>query len=103
LRLVSRRCWAGVFPVTTATILAWHRKLIAHKWDSTARRRPGRPPTAAAIKYLVVRMVKENPTWGHRRVQGKLIQLGHHITASTVWQTLHDAGLDPAPGRSGPS
>jgi transposase InsO family protein len=102
-RLVPRRRWAEVFPVTPATILAWHRKLIDRKWDYTARRRPGRPPTAAAIKNLVVRMAKENPTWGYRRVQGELIRLGHRIAASTVWQILHDAGIDPAPRRSGPT
>jgi transposase len=67
------------------------------------RRRPGRPPTAVAIKNLVVRMAVENPTWGYRRVQGELIRLGHRIAASTVWQILHDAGIDPAPRRSGPT
>jgi hypothetical protein len=72
-RLVPRRRWAEVFPVTPATILAWHRQLIARQWDYTARRRPGRPPTAAAIKNLVIRMANQNPTWGHRRVQGELI------------------------------
>jgi len=69
-RLVPRRRWAEVFAVTPATILAWHRRLVARKWDYTARRRPGRPSTAAVIKDLVVRMATENPTWGHRRVQG---------------------------------
>jgi putative transposase len=62
-RLLPRRCWAEVFPVTPATILAWHRRLVSRKWDYTARRRPGRPPTAAAIKNLVIRMAAENPTW----------------------------------------
>jgi transposase InsO family protein len=102
-RLLPRRRWTKIFPVTPATIMAWHRKLVSRKWDYTARRRPGRPPTAAAIKNLVIRMARENPTWGHRRVQGELIRLGHHIAASTVWQILHDAGIDPAPRRSGPT
>jgi hypothetical protein len=49
-RLLPRRRWAAIFSVTPATILAWHRRLVSRKWDYTARRRPGRPPTAAAIK-----------------------------------------------------
>ncbi|HEU0127683.1 MAG TPA: hypothetical protein VFQ48_03630, partial [Pseudonocardiaceae bacterium] len=74
-RLLPRRCWAEVFPVTPATILAWHRKLVSRKWDYTARRRPERPPTAAAITKLIIRMASENPCWGHRRVQGELVRL----------------------------
>jgi transposase len=102
-RLLPRCRWAEVFPVTPATILAWHRRLVSRRWDYTARRRPGRPPTAPAIKKLVIRMATENPTWGHRRVQGELVRLGHRIAASTVWQILHDADIDPAPRRSGSS
>ena len=102
-RLIPRRRWAEVFAVTPATLLAWHRRLIARKWDYTSRRRPGRPSTAAAIRKLVIRMATENPTWGHRRVQGELVKLGHRIAASTVWQILHDAGIDPAPRRTGPT
>src|SRR2546423_5928704 len=102
-RLFRRRRGAEVFPVTPATILAWHRKFVSRKWDYSARRRPGRPATAAVIKRLIIRMGTENPTWGPRRVQGELIRLGHRIAASTVWQILHDAGIDPAPRRSGPT
>jgi putative transposase len=102
-RLIPRRRWGEAFPVTPATLLAWHRRLIARKWDCTSRRRPGRPSTAAAIRKLVIRIATENPTWGHRRVQGELVRLGHRIAASTVWQILHDAGIDPAPHPTGPS
>jgi len=102
-RLVPRRRWTAVFSVTPATILAWHRRLVARKWDYSARRQPGRPSTAVAIKKLIIRLATENPSWGHRRVQGELVRLGHHIAASTVWQILHDAGIDPAPRRVGPT
>ena len=102
-RLVPRRRWGEVFAVTPATLLAWHRRLVTRKWDYTSRRRPGRPSTAAAIRKLVIRMATENPAWGHRRLQGELVRLGHPIAASTVWQILHDAGIDPAPRRSGPT
>jgi hypothetical protein len=87
-RLVPRRCWTEAFLVTPATLLAWHRRLVARKWDDTARPQPGGPPTTAAIKKLVIRMAADNPTGGHRRGQGELIRLGHRIAASTVWQIL---------------
>jgi putative transposase len=102
-RLLPRSRWGEVFMVTPATLLAWHRRLVARKWDYSSRRRPGRPSTAIAIRKLVIRMATDNPTWGHRRVQGELIKLGHQIAASTVWQILHDAGIDPAPRRAGPT
>jgi putative transposase len=99
-RLVPRRRWVQVFAVTPATLLAWHRRLVARKWDYTARRGPGRPSTATAIKQVVLRMARENPQWGHQRIQGELVRLGHRIAASTVWQILHTAGIDPAPRRA---
>jgi putative transposase len=98
-RLIPRRRWGEVFAVTPATLLAWHRRLVTRKWDYSNRQRPGRPPTAAAIRKLVIRIA----TGGHRRVQGELVRLGHSIAASTVWQILQDAGMDPAPRRSGPT
>jgi putative transposase len=101
--LVPRHRWGEVFALTPATLLAWHRRLIARKWDYTSRRRPGRPSTAVAIRKLVTRIATENPAWGHRRVQGELVKLGHTIAASTVWQILHDAGIGPAPRRTGPT
>jgi putative transposase len=102
-RLIPRRRWGGAFAVTPATLLVWHRRLVARKWDYTSRRRRGRPSTTAAIRTLVIRMATDNPTWGHRRVQGELARLGHPIAASTVWQILHAAGIDPAPRRTGPT
>jgi transposase InsO family protein len=101
--LIPRRRWAQVFPVSPATVLAWHRRLVTRKWDYNAQRKPGRPPTAAAVKKLVLMMAKDNPMWGHRRIQGELVKLGHQIASSTVWEILHAAGVDPAPRRSGPT
>jgi putative transposase len=81
--LLPRRRWHDIFPVQPATILAWHRRLIARKWDYSARRRPtGRPPTHSTIRKLVLRLAHENPRWGHRRIQGELARLGHRVTGS---------------------
>lgn len=102
-RLVNRRRWSEIFPVTPATILRWHRDLVSRKWTFTDRRRPGRPSTGVSIKTLILRMARENPTWGHRRIQGELARLGYAIAASTVWEILHAAGVDPAPRRAGPT
>jgi putative transposase len=102
-RLIPRRRWREVFAVTPATLLAWHRRLVTRKWDYTSRRRPGRPPAAATIRKLVIRIATDNPAWGHRRVHGELVRLGHPIAAATVWQILHDAGIGPAPRRKGPT
>ncbi len=98
-----RHRWREVFAVTPAPLLAWHRRLIARKWDYTGVRRPGRPRMSAKIRKLVIRIATGNPAWGHRRVQGEPVRLGHPIAASTVWQILHDAGIGPAPRRAGPT
>jgi putative transposase len=101
-RLVPRGRWSEVFPVTPATLLAWHRKLAAGKYDTSKRRKPGRPPTARSIARLAVRLARENPLWGYRLIHGELTKLGVTV-ASSVWQILHAAGIDPAPRRTGPA
>ena len=63
-RLIPRDCWPGIFPVTPATLLTWHRKLAASKYDTSSRRKPGRPPTVPSIARIIVRLAKENPLWG---------------------------------------
>ena len=102
-RLIPRRRWTEIFPVTPATLLAWQRKLAAKKYDMSRRRKPGRPPTVPGIARLVIRLAKENPLWGHRRIHGELTKLGIAVAPSTVWEILHAAGIDPAPRRSGPA
>jgi hypothetical protein len=81
-RLIRRHRWGEVFTVTPATLLSWHRRLVTRKWDYTSQRRPGRPSTPAAIRKLVIRIAMDNPIWGHRRVQGELIKLGHPIACA---------------------
>jgi len=89
--------------VTPATLLAWHRKLAARKYDTSSRRKPGRPPVVRSIARLVVRLARENPGWGYRRIHGELTKLGVTVAPSTVWEILRAAGIDPAPRRSGPT
>src|ERR1022692_3291945 len=102
-RLIWRHRWGEVFAVTPGTLLAWAPAAGHTEMGYTSRRRPGGPSTAAAIRKLVIRIATDNPAWGHRRVQGELVKLGHPIAASTVWQILHAAGIDPAPRRTGPT
>jgi putative transposase len=100
-RLLPRARW-GAFIVTPATLLRWHRELVANTWTHP-HRRPRRPSTRREVRELILRLAAENPTWGHRRIQGELLGLGHKIAASTVWLILHHAGVDPAPTRSAQS
>src|SRR5918996_2678010 len=99
-RVLPRKRWAALF-VRPETILRWHRALVARRW--TYPRRRGRPPKAGEIRRLIVRLAKDNETWGYRRIQGELKQLGIAIAPSPVWSILKDEGIDPAPRRAGPS
>ncbi len=97
-RVLARRAWRRSLFVTPATLLRWHRDLVARRW-TYPHRRPGRPPTPADVRELVVRLARENPSWGYRRVQGELVGLGVKLAASTVWTILKEVGIEPAPRR----
>ena len=102
-RLFPRSRWTEIFPVTPATLLAWHRKLAASKYDTSKRRKPGRPPTVPSIARLAIRLATENPLRGYRRIRGELTKLGVTVAPSTVWEIPHTAGINPAPRRPGPT
>jgi putative transposase len=89
--------------VTPATILRWHRGIVRRCWARLSRRgRSGRPPVRRNVRSVVLRLARENESWGYRRVHGELAALGIRVAPSTVWQILKDAGIDPAPRRDGP-
>ena len=83
--------------VTLETLLAWHRKLIARKYDGSKQRGPGRPRTPNEIQQLIVRMATENRDWGYRRIQGALANLGHEVARTAIANILKEYGLEPAP------
>jgi hypothetical protein len=86
--------------VTPDTILRWHRRLIAKKFDTTNRRRTvGRPPTSEEIREMILRAARENPSWSYTRLAGTLRNLGHDISRSTVKNILKEAGIEPSPER----
>jgi putative transposase len=83
------------------TVLRWHRDLIRRRHAARSKpKRQGRPPTVRSTRALVLRLVRENPQWRYRRVHGELLVLGVKVAASTVWEILQDAGIDPAPERA---
>ncbi|MEU5853571.1 helix-turn-helix domain-containing protein [Saccharopolyspora shandongensis] len=83
------------------TVLRWHRDLVARRHATASKpKRPGRPRTVSSVRALVLRLVKENPSWGYRRLHGELLVLGVKVAPSTVWEILQAAGIDPAPERN---
>ncbi len=90
--------------VAPDTILRWHRNIVRRRRAARSKRgRTGRPATRRNIKALVLRLAKENPEWGYRRIHGELAGLGVKVAASTVWETLKANGISPAPRRTGPT
>jgi len=100
-RLLSRTR-RGLFFVQPATLLAWHRDLVRRRW-SYPHRRSGRPAVATGTVALVVRLARENPIWGYRRICGELATMGIVLAPSSVWAIMKRRGIDPAPRRSGPT
>jgi putative transposase len=83
------------------TVLRWHRDLIARRHAARSRpTRTRRPRTVHSIRALILRLARENPSWGYRRLHGELLVLGVKVAASTVWEILREAGIDPAPERA---
>jgi putative transposase len=98
---LSRKVLAQVATIVTPeTLLAWHRKLIAKKYDGSASRAVGRPCTRDDISDLVVQMAEENRTWGYRRIQGAMANLGHVLAHTTIADILKRHGIEPAPERA---
>jgi putative transposase len=100
-RLLPRAAW-GCFSVRPETLLGWHRRLVARRWTYPSARL-GRPPLDPSVVALILRLARENPRWGYQRIVGELKGLGVTVSPTTVRTVLVEAGVPPAPDRSGMS
>lgn len=92
----------SVVLVTPRALLRWHQAIVRRKWRQPAGQ-VGRPRLSAEIRELVLRLARENPRWGHRRICGELVKLGFRVSPTSIRRLLEQARLEPAPRRSGPS
>jgi transposase InsO family protein len=97
-RLLPRAAWAS-FSVRPETLLGWHRRLVARRWTYPSTG-PGRPPLDPSVVSLILRLARENPRWGYRRIVGELNGLGVSVSATTVRTVLIEADVPPAPRRT---
>ena len=86
--------------VSPDTLLRWHRRLVAQKWNFAERRGAGRPGIMRQIAELIVRMAQDNPSWGYTRIQGALANLSHKVGRGTIANVLKRRGIEPSPERS---
>jgi putative transposase len=100
-RMLPRRSW-NAFYVRPETLLAWHRRLVARRW-TYPHRHPGRPPISRDVRELILRLARENSSWGYLRIAGELRKLEVEVSASSVRNILTSAGLPPAPQRDAQS
>ena len=98
-RRLPRARWER-FLVTPRTLLRWHRELVRLKW-ARYNRRQGRPPLPGELQELILRLAKENPRWGYKRIKGELLKLGIKVSATAIRKLLARRGLGPAPRRGG--
>jgi putative transposase len=97
-RSLPRAAWMS-FPVKPDTLLRWHRQLVRRRW-TYRHRKPGRPPLESSLATMILRLARENPHWGYKRIAGELRGVGVTVSATSVRKVLREAGLAPAPERA---